>query len=592
VDDSGHHDPASADPTSTEPASADPTSADRAAAEAASTAGEVDLEQLRQRAEAWLADDPDPASRAELRNLIDQLPATAGELADRFAGSLTFGTAGLRGPMRAGPNGMNLAVVRQAAAGLLAWLRERDGHRPLVIGYDARHQSRAFAEETARVAAGAGRPALLLPRALPTPVLAHAVRLLDACAGVMVTASHNPPQDNGYKVYLGAGLGGPGGDGAQIVPPADTGIEAAIRAVGPLSAVPLGGDYSTLDDSVVDSYVERAVAVLDAGTVTPQQRAALRVAYTPLHGVGAAVLQAAFARAGFAPPTVVAEQAEPDPDFPTVAFPNPEEPGAMDLVLRTAVATDADIAIANDPDADRCAVAIPAPPGWRRLHGDEVGVLLADHLMRRGVSGCYATTIVSSSMLRALTAARGVDYAETLTGFKWIVRADPHRLAFGYEEALGYCVAPHHVRDKDGITAALLVAELAAGLKAQGRTLADRLDDLAREFGVYATDQISVRVQSLSSIADMMALLRAKPLASLLDEPVIATEDRAPDADVLTFRTATARVVVRPSGTEPKLKIYLEVREPVAGDEVAAARDRAHAALAALGTEIATALGL
>ena len=552
----------------------------------------IDLEQLRQRAEQWLADDPDPGSQAELGALIDQLPATAAELADRFAGPLTFGTAGLRGPMRAGPNGMNLAVVRQAAAGLVAWLRERDGHRPLVIGYDARHQSRAFAEETARVAAGAGRPALLLPRALPTPVLAHAVRLLDACAGVMVTASHNPPRDNGYKVYLGAGLGGPGGDGAQIVPPADTGIEAAIRAVGPLSAVPLRGDYSTLDDSIVDSYVEQAVAVLDAGAVTPEQRAALRVAYTPLHGVGASVLTTAFARAGFAPPTVVAEQAEPDPDFPTVAFPNPEEPGAMDLVLRTAVQAGADIAIANDPDADRCAVAIPDPPGWRRLHGDEVGILLADHLIRRGVSGCYATTIVSSSMLRALTAARGVDYAETLTGFKWIVRADPHRLAFGYEEALGYCVAPHHVRDKDGITAALLVAELAAGLKAQGRTLADRLDDLAREFGVYATDQISVRVQSLGSIAEMMALLRAKPPASLLDEPVVSTEDRAPDADVLTFRTATARVVVRPSGTEPKLKIYLEVREPVAGDDVAAARDRARAALAALGTEIGTLLGL
>jgi phosphomannomutase len=543
-----------------------------------------DVEHLRQRAERWAADDPDPGSRDELRGLIDGLPATAAELADRFAGSLTFGTAGLRGPMRAGPNGMNLAVVRQAAAGLVAWLRERDGHRPLVIGYDARHQSRAFA--------GAGRPALLLPRALPTPVLAHAVRLLDACAGVMVTASHNPPRDNGYKVYLGAGLGGPGGDGAQIVPPADTGIEAAIRAVGSLSTVPLGGSYSTLDDSIVDSYVERAVAVLDAGLVPPPQRAALMVAYTPLHGVGAAVLPAVFARAGFAPPTIVAEQADPDPDFPTVAFPNPEEPGAMDLVLRIAAQSGADIAIANDPDADRCAVAIPAEPGWRRLHGDEVGVLLADHLMRRGVSGCYATTIVSSSMLRALTKARGVDYAETLTGFKWIVRADPHRLVFGYEEALGYCVAPHHVRDKDGITAALLVAELAAGLKAQGRTLADRLDELAREFGVYATDQISVRVQSLDSIAEMMARLRARPPASLLDEPIASAEDRAPDADVLTFRTSTARVVVRPSGTEPKLKIYLEAREPVAGDDVTAARDRARAALAALGTEIATLLGL
>jgi phosphomannomutase len=290
----------------------------------------------------------------------------------------------------------------------------------------------------------------------------------------------------------------------------------------------------------------------------------------------------------------VPEQVEPDPDFPTVAFPNPEEPGAMDLLFRTAAIAGADIAIANDPDADRCAVAMPAKAGgWRMLHGDEVGVLLADHLMRRGVAGCYATTIVSSSMLRALAEARGFDYAQTLTGFKWIVRADPYRLVFGYEEALGYCVAPHHVRDKDGITAALLVAELAAGLKAQGRTLADRLDDLARELGVYATDQISVRVESLSDIDEMMTMLRAKPPTTLLDEPVTGVEDRAPDADVLTVRTPVARVVVRPSGTEPKLKIYLEVREPVSGaTPVQTSRERAAAALAALRTEMATTLGL
>ncbi len=551
------------------------------------------MDALHSRAEQWLADDPDPASRAELRAVIDGLPETATDLLDRFAGSLTFGTAGLRGPMRAGPNGMSLAVVRQTAAGLMAWLADRDGHRPIVIGYDGRHHSRAFAEETARVASGAGRRALLLPRALPTPVLAHAVRQFDACAGVMVTASHNPPADNGYKVYLGAGLGGPGGDGAQIISPADTGIESAIRAVGPPAGVPLGGDYSTMDESIVESYVERAVEVLDPSVVEEEYRSDLVVAYTPLHGVGAEVLTAAFARAGFARPVTVPEQAEPDPDFPTVGFPNPEEQGAMNLLLRTAVTAHADIAIANDPDADRCAVAIATATGWRTLRGDEVGVLLADHLMRRGVTGCYATTIVSSSMLRALAAARGVDYAETLTGFKWIVRADPHRLVYGYEEALGYCCAPDHVRDKDGITAALLVAELATGLKAELRTLADRLDELAREFGVYATDQISVRFTDLHAIAETMELLRAKPPGSLLDEPVTQVEDRAPDADVLTVRTPTARVVVRPSGTEPKLKIYLEVREPVPGDdEVTPARERAAAALAALGTEVATMLGL
>jgi len=551
------------------------------------------MDTLRRVAEQWLADDPDAASRAELRAVIDALPGSAADLADRFAEPLQFGTAGLRGPMRAGRNGMNQAVVRQAAAGLVAWLRARDAGRPLVIGYDARHHSREFAVETARVAAGAGRPALLLPRALPTPVLAHAVRLLGACAGVMVTASHNPPQDNGYKVYLSAGLGGPGGDGAQIAPPVDTEIEAAIRAVGSLGAVPLSDDYTTVDSGVVDSYVEGAVGVLDEAVVPEEDRGDLVVAYTPLHGVGAPVLTACFARARFAAPVTVREQLEPDPDFPTVAFPNPEEPGAMDLLLRTAAASRADIAIANDPDADRLAVAIPLERGWRVLRGDEVGVLLADHLMRRGVSGRYATTIVSSSMLRAVAAARGVPYGETLTGFKWIVRADAAELAFGYEEALGYCVAPDHVRDKDGITAALLVAELAAGLKTELRTLGDRLDELEREFGVHATDQISVRVPDRSVIEEAMALLRAKPPSSLLDEPVTAVEDRAPDADVVTVRTPTARVVARPSGTEPKLKVYLEVRERVHGEEdLPSARERATASLAALGIEVATLLGL
>jgi phosphomannomutase len=556
------------------------------------------VDALRANAERWLTDDPDPDSRAELRAVIDRLPGTAADLADRFAGPLTFGTAGLRGPMRAGPNGMNLAVVRRAAAGLVAWLADRDAHRPLVIGYDARHHSRTFAEQTARVAAGAGRRALLLPRALPTPVLAFAVRALDACAGVMVTASHNPASDNGYKVYLGAGLGGPGGDGAQLVSPADAQIEAAIQAVGPLAAVPLGGDYATLGESLVQSYVERSVDVLDPSVVDEQYRSQLVLAYTPLHGVGASVLTAAFARAGFSAPATVPEQLEPNADFPTVAFPNPEEPGAMDRLVRVAAAAHADVAIANDPDADRCAVAIPAsdagsPNGWRVLRGDEVGVLLADHLMRRGAPGCYATTIVSSTMLRALASARGVDYAETLTGFKWIVRADPHRLVYGYEEALGYCVAPQHVRDKDGITAALLVAELAAGLKAELRTLGDRLDELAREFGVFATDQISVRVTDLHAITDAMQRLRAQPPTSLLDEAVTAIEDRAPDADVVTVRTAHTRVVVRPSGTEPKLKVYLEVREHVHGDEdLRPARERAAASLAALRTEIATVLDL
>ncbi|WP_229399816.1 phospho-sugar mutase [Micromonospora okii] len=551
----------------------------------------TDLDDIRDQARRWLDDDPDPATRDELRAVLDRLPASAPELADRFAGPLTFGTAGLRGPLRAGPNGMNLAVVTQAAAGLVGWLAAEGATGPLVIGYDARHGSREFAERTARVATGAGRPALLLPRPLPTPVLAYAVRLLDAAAGVMVTASHNPPQDNGYKVYLGAQLGGALGAGAQIVPPADAGISAAIRAVGPLAEVPLGPAGERLGDDLVASYVQRAAAVVD-----PAWPRDLKVAYTPLHGVGAAVLTAAFAHAGFAVPGVVAEQAEPNPDFPTVSFPNPEEPGAVDLLVALAEQTGADLAIANDPDADRCAVAVRdgASGGWRMLRGDEVGVLLADHLMRRGVTGLYATTIVSSSLLRSMCAARGLPYDETLTGFKWIVRAGGGSapLVFGYEEALGYCVAPDHVRDKDGITAALTVAELAAGLKAQGRTLTDRLDELAAEFGVHHTDQLSVRVDDLRIIADAMARVRAATPTTLLGQPVTEARDLLPASDVVVLRSDAARVVIRPSGTEPKLKAYLEVVEPVADGDVPAARQRAATALTALRAEIATALGV
>ncbi len=540
---------------------------------------------LRVLAESWLADDPDPVAREEIRALLDGLPGSAPELRDRFAGPLTFGTAGLRGRLRAGPNGMNLAVVTRAAAGLIGWLAQQDGRGPLVIGYDARHGSKEFAERTAEVATGAGREALLLPRPLPTPVLAHAVRALDAVAGVMVTASHNPPQDNGYKVYLGAQLGGPAGAGAQIVPPADSGIEAAIQAVPALSGIKLGGLGTVLPETIVDEYVRRAAAV-----VTGPSRD-LTVAYTPLHGVGGTVLAAAFRAAGFPAPAVVERQAEPDPEFPTVAFPNPEEPGAMDLLLELATTAGADLAIANDPDADRCAVAVPGPGGaWRPLRGDELGVLLADHLIRRGATGTYATTIVSSSLMGALCAARGVPYAETLTGFKWIVRAADD-LAYGYEEALGYCVAPGMVRDKDGITAALTVAEMAAELRAGGRSLSDRLDELAREFGVYATDQVSVRVDDLAEIGRAMRHLRDDPPTALLGAEM-ALEDLLPENDILRLRTASARVVIRPSGTEPKLKAYLEVVEPVPDGDVTAARSRAQAAMGDLRREVTAALGL
>jgi phosphomannomutase len=561
----------------------------------------VGPDRLRQQAQAWLADDPDEADRADLRAVLDALPGSAAELADRFAAPLQFGTAGLRGPLRAGPNGMNLAVVQSAAAGLVRWLDEQGVPGPVVIGYDARHRSAEFAEATARVVTGAGRRALVLPRTLPTPVLAHAVRALDAAAGVMVTASHNPPQDNGYKVYLGSAAGGPGGAGAQLVPPADAEIEAAIREVGAASRIPLGDPGERLGEEIVASYLEGAAAVVD-----PRNPRDIVIAYTPMHGVGAEVFADAMDAAGFPAPLVVGSQAEPDPDFPTVAFPNPEEPGAMDRVIALARANGADIAIANDPDADRCAVAVPdpaAPDGWRTLRGDEVGALLADHLMRRGVRGRYATTIVSSTLLEKLCAARGMPYGETLTGFKWIVRAGvpgvPGRstggdapLVYGYEEALGYCVAPEHVRDKDGISAALLVCELAAGLKAELATLIDRLDELAADFGVHATDQVSVRVDDLSEIDALMRTVRAHPPTSLLDEPVTRVDDLLPATDAIVLRSESARIVVRPSGTEPKLKAYLEVVEPTADGDVPAARERAAAALSALRTETCAALGL
>jgi phosphomannomutase len=535
---------------------------------------------LRASAEAWLAEDPDPDTRAELSHLIDagDWPAIAG----RFDGRLEFGTAGLRGPLGAGPTRMNRAVVRRTAAGLAAYLRGLGADGPVVIGYDARHKSADFAHDSAAVLAGAGFDVRVLPRPLPTPVLAFAVRHLAACAGVMVTASHNPPADNGYKVYLGGAVspGGAAGDGAQIVPPADSGIEAAIGAVGPLAGVPLSDTWETLGEEVLEAYLDAVSRV----PRTPHRE--LRIAATALHGVGGEVLSAALRRAGFTEPDVVAEQAAPDPDFPTVAFPNPEEPGAVDLLLALADRVGADLAIANDPDADRCAVAV----GGRLLRGDELGVLLADHLIRHGVTGTYATTIVSSSLLGAICSAAGLPYAETLTGFKWIARAATD-LAFGYEEALGYAVAPELVRDKDGISAALLIADLAAALRAEGRTLLDRLDELAVRYGLHATDQLAVRVEDLSLIDAAMRRLRADLPTELLGEPVTEITDRLPAANVLTLRTRTCRVVVRPSGTEPKLKSYLEVVVPVTSapaDARAVAADQ----LARLRAEIAAALGL
>ncbi|MEU4655224.1 phospho-sugar mutase [Streptomyces sp. NPDC023723] len=506
-------------------------------------------------ARAWLAEDPDPETRAELAGIIDK--EDVAELTARFAGTLQFGTAGLRGELGAGPMRMNRAVVIRAAAGLAAYLRKQ-GHGSdglVVVGYDARHKSLDFALDTAAVMTGAGLRAAVLPRPLPTPVLAFAIRHLGAVAGVEVTASHNPPRDNGYKVYLG--------DGSQIVPPADADIAAEIDAVGGLDGVPRpDGGWETLDDAVLDAYLARTDAVLAAGS----PRTA-RTVYTPMHGVGRETLLAAFARAGFPAPVLVAEQADPDPDFPTVAFPNPEEPGAMDLAFATARAAGPDLVIANDPDADRCAVAVPDGDGWRMLRGDEVGALLAAHLVNRGATGTFAESIVSSSLLARIAGAAGLPHTETLTGFKWIARAEG--LRYGYEEALGYCVDPDGVRDKDGVTAALLVTELASVLKAEGRTLLDLLDDLAVAHGLHATDQLAVRVEDLAVIADAMRRLREHPPTALGGLPVTRAEDLTegtdglPPTDGLRYTLDGARVVVRPSGTEPKLKCYLEVVVPV-----------------------------
>ncbi|WP_371669501.1 phospho-sugar mutase [Streptomyces sp. NBC_00289] len=541
-------------------------------------------DELIARARAWQAEDPDAETREELGKLIDA--GDHAELAARFGGTLQFGTAGLRGELGAGPMRMNRAVVIRAAAGLAAYLKAQGGAGGLVvIGYDARHKSADFARDTAAVMTGAGLRAAVLPRPLPTPVLAYAIRHLGAVAGVEVTASHNPPRDNGYKVYLG--------DGSQIVPPADARIAAEIDAVRSLDDVPRpDAGWETLDDSVLDAYLARTDEVLAAGS----PRTA-RTVYTAMHGVGKDVLLAAFARAGFPEPVLVAEQAEPDPDFPTVAFPNPEEPGAMDLAFAQARASDPDLIIANDPDADRCAVAVGDGGAWRMLRGDEVGVLLAAHLVRRGARGTFAESIVSSSLLGRIAEKAGLPYEETLTGFKWIARVEG--LRYGYEEALGYCVDPDGVRDKDGITAALLITELASELKAEGRTLLDLLDDLAVEHGLHATDQLSVRVADLSLIASAMRRLRERPPTRLAGLPVTRAEDLTqgtetlPPTDGLRYTLDGARVIVRPSGTEPKLKCYLEVVVPVAMHAgLPAARATAADLLAAIKRDLSAAAGI
>ena len=547
-------------------------------------------------ARAWLAEDPDPATVAELSQLLAKAESgeqdALTELADAFDGTLQFGTAGLRGRLGPGSNRMNRVVVARAAAGLAAYLikagrNSPEGRLRVVVGYDARRNSDVFARDTARIMAGAGIIAMVLPKALPTPVLAFAIRELDCAAGVMVTASHNPPDDNGYKVYLG--------DGSQIVPPADSEISACIAAVGPLGSIAQSGDYRTLDGAVLDAYVARAVSLLGDG---PREVSAV---YTAMHGVGGEVFMRAVEQAGFGAPTAVAAQFAPDGRFPTVSFPNPEEPGAMDLSLADARAQGADVIIANDPDADRCAAGIRSGDDYRMLTGDEVGALLGWWIAERGrrdgrpVEGVYAQSIVSGTLLERIASDAGLGYATTLTGFKWISKVPD--LRFGYEEALGYCCDPEAVKDKDGITASLLMLEMVAALKAEGRSPQDVLDDLARRHGLYATSQLSVRVSDLSLISDAMARLRADPPTMLGGRAVERMDDLEkgadglPPTDGLRFGLSGARVIIRPSGTEPKLKCYLQVVVPVdAGIE--AARATAASGLDALRTSVSEALAL
>ena len=546
---------------------------------------------------AWQAQDPDPATVTALDHLVERAEAgesdAVAELVDAFSGRLEFGTAGLRAALGPGPNRMNRVVVSQAAAGLARWLLEH-GHRGarVLVGYDARYNSDVFARDTAEILAGHGLRPMLTATHVPTPVVAFGIGHFDCAAGVVVTASHNPPQDNGYKVYVGR---------SQIIPPTDGEIAAHIVAASarPLAEIPRSGAYETIGEPLLAAYVARA-----ASLVTAEAPRDLRWVYTPMHGVGAEVVARMLASTGFPVPALVDAQALPDPSFPTVAFPNPEEKGAMDLALALAVETDADVAIANDPDADRVALAAPFPaasgalagPTWRMLTGDELGWLLADDALRRGTPGVYACSVVSSTLLGRMAGAAGQPFAMTLTGFKWIGRVPG--LAFGYEEAIGYCTDPASVADKDGITALTRILALVASLKAEGSSVAERLDDIARTHGVHLTAQLSFRVEDLSIISDAMARLRADLPSDLAGVPVAASDLGAgwnglPPTDAVLLEGEGVRAVARPSGTEPKLKVYLEVALPAdASADLAAARTRASGVMERLKADMTAALGL
>ena len=526
--------------------------------------------ELLSQVQSWLAQDPDPVTRGQLTQLVANANTDVDalrELEDAFSAPLEFGTAGLRGALGPGPNRMNRVTVLQAAAGLAKYLvASGEIGQPIVIGFDARYNSDVFANDTAQVMAGAGLKPIIFSHVVPTPVLAYSISQLSACAGVMVTASHNPAQDNGYKVYLG--------DGRQIVSPADTEISKQIRSVVDVREVNLASEIETLSEDITKSYVEAVTHLITDGPTTATQRSEIKSVYTAMHGVGWKTLKQAFIAAGFAEPIAVAEQRDPDPAFPTVVFPNPEEHGALDLAIALAIKSGADVLIANDPDADRLAIALPTiDNNWLTLRGDQIGCLLAWWIIERSSDqkqiGTFANSIVSSMLLEQIAKRADINYEATLTGFKWVSRVP--NLLFGYEEALGYCVDPQNVKDKDGISAAAMFVEMMAFLAQSNRTPWNVLDELALTHGHHGTDQVVVRVTEIAQVGVVMSGLRNSPPKLLGGMAVSRIDDlelgfgNLPATDAIVIQLSgnseveSARVIIRPSGTEPKIKCYLEV---------------------------------
>ena len=507
--------------------------------------------------EAWIADDPDPVTAGQLRQWLDSHNET--ELRASFNGFLQFGTAGLRGPIRPGPSGMNRAVVGRAASGIVAYMKERN-LTSVVIGRDARYGSEDYTFETAEIMSGAGMTVYVLPRPLPTPVLAFATNELGCDVGIMVTASHNPPQDNGYKVYLGGTVDGIEYRGSQIVSPTDVSIAHKIDQITSLKAQPRGKEWTVLGEDVIEKYIARTASLA-------KNPGNLRIVYTAMHGVGTETIQRVFHKAGFPSPILVDAQAAPDPDFPTVAFPNPEEPGAIDLALETAQSFDAHLVIANDPDADRCAAAVNDPAsGWRMLRGDELGAILGESIARKTSSGILANSIVSSSILKKIAAHYNLEFKETLTGFKWLAKIKG--LTFGYEEALGYAVDAITVNDKDGISAAITLAQIATDLAEEGKTVLDLLDEVWARHGFHATEQISIRLSDLSKVGVILGGLRNNPPQEIAGRSVTSIDDLAAPKDGLPptdglriWLDGGVRIIIRPSGTEAKMKCYIEAIE-------------------------------